>query len=98
VATDDIEGTAERLGLRAGLQPRSMPGGNLAPMAISGVGGGNEEPALPFLSPARCHQSKLHPAPGPAPHRVRPRDVPWVELAVLDRISGPGSAVNYRLT
>ena len=80
VATDDLDGVAERLGLEVGSGSRTRPDGEVVRWRMAGLDDSKREPWLPFFL-AWDVPDELHPGRARAGHGVRAQGIAWVELA-----------------
>lgn len=90
VVPDDLEATAERLGLEVGTGSRKRPDGSVLSWRSAGLDVALSDPSRPFflewLVPA-----SLHPGAEEVPHRLVPLGISWVEVA------GDDATVRYWL-
>ena len=99
VATDDLEGVAQRLALPVAAGSRRRPDGSLLRWRLAGVDGAPSSGALPFFIEWDC-APELHPGAAAAGHRVMPAGIAWVEVggdrASLDRWAGRSAPAGAR--
>jgi glyoxalase-like protein len=81
VATGDLQSIARRLHLEVIRGSRTRPDGSTLSWQLAGVAQALATGALPFF--IEWHgPPELHPAKAAADHRVTPRGIAWVEVAV----------------
>jgi Glyoxalase-like domain len=80
VATDDLDGVAERLGLEVGSGSRMTSDGEVVRWRMAGLDDSTREPWLPFFLAWDVPET-LHPGRARAGHGVRAQGIAWVELA-----------------
>lgn len=82
--TDDADALAQRLGLEVLEFVRKRPDGQPIHFRLVGLEGATGEHHLPFFSEHEVSTEGAvgpgHPGRQPAPHRVQPRGIAWVEL------------------
>ena len=79
VATDDLDGAAERLGLEIGSGSRTRPDGEVVRWRMAGLDDPRREQWMPFFL-AWDVPEELHPGRARAGHGVRAQGIAWVEL------------------
>jgi hypothetical protein len=80
VATDDLDGVAERLGLEVGSGSRTRPDGEVVRWKMAGLDDPRREAWMPFFL-AWDVPRDLHPGRVRAGHDVPALGIAWVELA-----------------
>ena len=80
VATDDLDGVAERLGLEVGSGSRTRPDGGVVRWRMAGLDDPRREPWMPFFL-AWDVPDELHPGRARAGHGIRVEGISWVETA-----------------
>ena len=84
VATDDLEGIAARLKLKAVHGSRARPDGFTLRWQLAGVTPALSSGALPFF--VQWHVApELHPGLAAVEHDARPRGIAWLEVAAQPR-------------
>jgi len=80
VATDDLDGVADRLGLEIGSGSRTRPDGQVVRWRMVGLDDTRRQPWMPFFL-AWDVPGQLHPGRARAGHGVRADRIAWVEVA-----------------
>jgi hypothetical protein len=80
VATDDLDGVAERLRLEVHSGSRTRPDGEVLRWRMAGLDDPRREPWLPFFL-AWDVPEDLHPGRARGGHGVRAQGIAWVEVA-----------------
>jgi hypothetical protein len=80
VATDDLDGVADRLGLDITKGSRATADGSLLSWRLAGIAPALKHRALPFFI-AWDGPADLHPGAATAPHHVLPRGITRIEIA-----------------
>jgi hypothetical protein len=80
VATDDLDGVAERLGLEVGSGSRTRPDGEVVRWRMAGLDDPRREPWMPFFL-AWDVPDELHPGRARAGHGIQAEGIAWVETA-----------------
>jgi Glyoxalase-like domain len=86
VATDDLDGTAARLGLDLDEGSRLRPDGTTLRWRSAGFPFALSNPALPFFITWEVPPD-LHPRAAAADHRVTPEGISWVEVGEDPRLT-----------
>jgi hypothetical protein len=86
VATDDLDGTAARLGLDVDEGSRLRPDGTTLRWRSAGFPFVLSNPALPFFITWEVPPD-LHPGAAAADHRVAPTGISWVEVGEDPRLT-----------
>jgi hypothetical protein len=86
VATDDVEGTASRLGLEVDRGSRVRPDGTVLGWRSAGFPFALSNPTLPFFIAWEVPPN-LHPGSGPAGHRIAPTGIAWIEVGDDPRLA-----------
>jgi hypothetical protein len=81
VATDDLQGIARRLDLAVRSGARTRPDGSTLRWHLAGVSDALTSRGLPFFIQWNA-PAELHPGGAAVDHRVNPRGIRWVEIAV----------------
>ena len=80
VATDDLGVVSRRLGLEVSRGARTRPDGTTLSWQLAGVATALTTGALPFFI-EWGGSADLHPGTAPAPHRLAPAGIAWIEVA-----------------
>jgi catechol 2,3-dioxygenase-like lactoylglutathione lyase family enzyme len=80
VATDDLDGVAERLGLEVGSGSRTRPDGEILRWRSAGLDDPRREQWMPFFL-AWDVPEEMHPGRARAGHGIRAEGISWVETA-----------------
>lgn len=80
VATDDLDGVADRLGLEVASGARTRPDGEVLRWRSAGIDDARREPWMPFFLAWEV-PDELHPGRARAGHGVRVQGIRWVEIA-----------------
>jgi hypothetical protein len=86
VATDDLAGTAKRLGLDIDEGSRLRPDGTTLRWRSAGFAHALSNPSLPFFITWEI-APELHPGAAVADHRVTPTGISWVEVGADPRLT-----------
>ena len=81
VATDDLAGIARRLNLEVTSGSRTRPDGSTLRWQLAGVGHALAAHGLPFFI-QWSDPPRLHPGAAEVGHRVTPRGIGWIEIAI----------------
>jgi hypothetical protein len=99
LATDNLNETADRLGLTPVDWSRTLPDGTTLRWRLAGREVAMENPMLPFFISWQVRDDQ-HPSRARVPHRVQPVGIAWIEVAgnrlELDRWLG-GAALPVRV-
>lgn len=87
VSTDDVEAAAARLNLPVAAGSRVRPDGTALRWRSAGFEFALANPSLPFFIQWEV-PPELHPGRGPAPHRIAPTGIAWVEVGDDPRLAG----------
>jgi hypothetical protein len=87
VATEDLDGVAERLDLPIEAASRVRPDGTTLRWRSAGFLFALENPSLPFFISWEVPPD-LHPGATAAEHRVEPRGISWIEIGEDERLDG----------
>jgi hypothetical protein len=86
VSTDDLDGTAARLGLEIDEGSRSRPDGTVLRWRSAGFSFALASPALPFFIAWEV-PPELHPGRAEARHRAEPEGISWIEVGQEQRLA-----------